>query len=291
MPGEEFLGAMLGGAGISAAGGLASTALGMWGAHRQMQFQERMSSTAYQRQVEDMRKAGINPMLAIGKAGGASTPSGASFTPENPLKEVPGAIGKAAELKLTNARIANETATTQASVQEAAARTKLLQEQANSAAVDTQLKGAELGRQPNIAAKLQADIDNALKELDVKTANIAHSGAATAELQQRTRREKAIADILTGFAPLVTQGTAAINKLIDFLKNPNTSAAKELSPFLAPSNVKQSLLHDGPQWGLLRGPSLIIDRFIEGLREAARAPARTPNVKDSGDRPGMRGGY
>jgi hypothetical protein len=70
------------GAGASLLGGLSRNKSAKAASAKQMAFQRDMSDTSYQRGMADMKKAGLNPILA-GKFGGASTPTGSTYNPEN----------------------------------------------------------------------------------------------------------------------------------------------------------------------------------------------------------------
>lgn len=93
-------------------------------ANKKMGFEERMSSTAYQRAVSDMKKAGINPMLSA-KVGGASTPGGAQATMPDLGQTITSAKQATTQRRLVNAQIGHiEAQADQANAQAALSRTQ-----------------------------------------------------------------------------------------------------------------------------------------------------------------------
>src|SRR6266571_376789 len=111
------IGSILAGVGqfVTGIGGPIASAVGQaaqnrWAeeqAREQMAFQERMSSTAHQREVKDLIAAGLNPMLSVNA--GESTPGGAMATGASP-------IGAGVSSAFDAARLRNEQATTAANV-------------------------------------------------------------------------------------------------------------------------------------------------------------------------------
>ena len=94
----------IGGSAIDYLGGREARKADLASSREQMGFQERMSGTSHQREVADLKAAGLNPVLSANS--GASTPVGAGIDAENLAPSLSSAITSALTLKKINTEIA-----------------------------------------------------------------------------------------------------------------------------------------------------------------------------------------
>lgn len=146
-------------------------------AREQMAFQERMSSTEMQRRVNDLRAAGLNPMLAGMNQQGASSAQGATTRVE-PITRNTASTALAVTMQRQQ-------------LENMEAQTRLLREQTHKTAAETEIvQGSALQQLRTIdqietqTQSLAKDVELKVKQLHLTDEQIRSARLSNAQLEQ-----------------------------------------------------------------------------------------------------------